>query len=145
MLKIVSLLISLLLPSTAMASTEVLLFDDIGPAEATFAWDNLPDRKVAIAISVERGACMDGECYDDYSTGALAGFERSERNVYYVGDGSGKIRVLCGRTGGIFSLARFGDACRIRLEPEHECVAWFLADDCGRVVTRHRVYLTIDE
>lgn len=141
----IGLLIALLLPASVSASTRLLLFDDIGFAEATFAWDKRSQDGVAVSAVVDLGVCMDEQCHGTYSTAALADFERSGRSVYYVGAGAGGTRVACGETGGFLSSSRFEESCRILVEPVIECVAWVAPDDCGRAVTRYRVYLVIDD
>ena len=52
--------------------------------------------------------------------------------------------VLCGRTRGFLDGARFYDACRVIVEPERVCQAWYGAGDCVQSVTKYRVYLSID-
>jgi hypothetical protein len=143
----VALLLAFLASSTASASTKLLLLEDIGTEEARFSWDGVYGGEVALSAIVDRPNCWDeavaDQCYDFHSTGALKGFKRQSRDVYYVGNGDAA-PVLCGKAPGFFERPRFYDTCRVSVEPERVCEAWYTADDCVRSVTRYRVYLSID-
>jgi hypothetical protein len=140
----VALLLALLIPSTSLASTKVLLLEDVGSEKAHFSWNKASGGQVAFSATVDRPICLDEDCFDYHSTGALKGFKREARDVYYVGDGS-RAPILCGQTHGLFTRPRFNSACRIGVEPELVCEAWYAGTDCIRAVTKYRVYLTIDE
>lgn len=145
-MKRIVLSLALLVSSTSLASTRVLLLDDIGSGKASFSWTKAyGDGKVALSAVVDHEVCWDQYCYDTYDTGPLQGFERRAREVFYVGTGSGTAPVLCGETQGFLARSRFHDACRISIEPERVCLTWYVPDDCVNAVTKRRVYLTINE
>jgi len=143
-MKSVVLLLALLVPSTSLASTKLLLLDDIGSADAEFSWNKAYGGRVAFSASLNHPPCWAEECYGFHSTSALNGFKRESRDVYYVGDGD-VAPVLCGKTHGFFDRPRFYDTCRVSVEPERVCQAWYSAGDCVQSVTKYRVYLSIDE
>jgi hypothetical protein len=148
-MKSMMLLLALVFPCASLASTKVLLLDDIGSGKASFSWTKADgDGKVALSAIVYPGVCWDDlgpPCFGVYDTGALQGFERKGRDVFYVGAGSGEASVLCGRTQGLLARSRLYDACRVSIEPARVCQAWYVPGDCVKAVTKHRVYLTINE
>jgi hypothetical protein len=141
---ILVLVVVLLVPATCLASTRILLFEDIGPGEAVFSWNKVSGGQVALSAVVYNEHCWDQYCWDYRSTRALAGFKRDGRNVYHVGSG-GDASVPCGKTRGFFRGPRFDPACRISVEPERVCLAWYGDNDCVLAVTKFRAYLTIDD
>jgi len=140
----VLLLLTLLVPSISAASTKLLLLDDIGSEEADFSWNKVYGGRVAFSATLNHPICWGEECYGFHSTSALEGFKRESRDVYYVGNGD-ETPILCGKTHGFFDRPRFYDACRVSIEPERVCQAWYSANDCVHSVTKYRVYLSIDE
>ena len=141
-MKHLALLLALLVPTTSSASTKLLLLEDIGSEEADFSWNEVYGG--GVGFSADHPICWGEECYGFHSTGTLAGFKLESRDVYYVGNGD-ETPILCGRTRGFFDHTRFYDACRVTIEPERVCQAWYAADDCVQSVTKYRVYLSIDE
>jgi len=137
------LLLAPLVPSSSAASGRVLAIDDIGSGEPHFSWQELWGGKVALSATVAYRTRLDDNSSEYHSSGALGGFRREARDVYYVGNGDGA-PVLCGRTQGFFLPGpEFSAACRVSVEPEQLCVGWYGADDCIAAVTRYRVFLTI--
>jgi len=139
-----ALLLTLLLASSSEAATRLLLLEDIGSPDARFSWSGVDDGQVEFSATVYRRVCWNQECYDFHSTGALEGFKRDSRDVYYVGEGD-QTPILCGRTDGFLSRARFYDTCRVSVEPERVCEVWYAVGDCVESRTRFRVYLDVDD
>lgn len=142
-MKRIAFLLSVLLASSAEASTRVLLLEDIGSPDADFSWSKVYDGQVEFYATVARPTCWNFDCFDVHSTGALAGFKRESRDIYYVGDGD-RPPIPCGKTDGLFADARLNENCRVSVEPERVCEAWFSGNDCVESATRFRVYLDID-
>lgn len=143
-MRCVALLLALLAPCVSAASTRVLLIDDIGSGKPYFSWQTLCDGLVAFSVAVVNRNCLDDNCSDFRSTRALEGFKREAREVYYVGDG-GAAPIACGKTQGFFlDGSEFYDACRVSVEPEQVCDAWYGAGNCALARTQYRVYLTIE-
>jgi hypothetical protein len=138
-----AILLALLIPAPSLAATTLLLvFDDIGAPEADFSWNEVYGGGVELSANHPR--CWGEDCYGFHSTGSLEGFRLVSRDVYYVGDGDRR-PVLCGKTRGFLGAPRFYAACRVRVEPERVCEAWYGEDDCVDAGTRYRVYLHIEE
>ena len=137
-----ALWLALLIPSTSTASTRLLLLDDIGSEAADFSWNQVYGG--GVEFSADHPVCWGEDCYGFHSTGTLEGFRLESRDVYYVGNGD-QAPILCGRTRGFLDGPRFYDACRVSVEPELVCEAWYADRDCVHAVTRYRVYLSIEE
>ncbi len=143
-MNLVAMLLALMVPAASFAATKVLLFEDIGSESAYFAWNKASGNRAALSATVNHWPCSVEDCYDYRSTGALKGFERAGREVFYIGP-AGETPILCGRTYGLFTRSQFLPTCRISVETAHVCESWYTADDCAHAVTRYRVYLVIDE
>jgi len=141
LMRVAVLLLSLLVPATALASTRLLLLEDIGSEQADFSWN--PIYGGGVEFSASHPVCWGDDCYGFHRTGRLEGFELDSRDVYYVG-GADRVPVLWRRTRGWFEGPRFTDACRIRVEPERVCQVWYSSDDCVQSVIKYRVYIDIE-
>lgn len=165
------LMLGFLVPSAAMASSKILLLDDIGASEATFAFVENGKGGVSLTAKV-RNKCWDQDCepYRYQSTGVLKNFSLKNDQVYYNGGGT---PVLCGETQGIFQSSKILPACQVTvsspkvqmytgdpgrtnvvkpvknksdapvLAPEVVCTVWYGENDCAETTTKYRVYMTI--
>ena len=140
-LLILLLLLGFMVPSVTLASTRILLLDDIGTGEATFAFVKHHQDGVDLTARVTQ-ACWDPDCkpYLYYSTGLLKEFSRKNRAVYYNGGG---VPVSCGDTHGVFQRSKVLPACHVSVTPELVCTAWYKDGDCAGTTTKHRVYMSI--
>ena len=135
------LMLSFVVPMGALASTKILLLDDIGAGETTFTFEKENKDGVGLMARVTQ-ACWDPDCkpYLYYSTGLLKEFSRQNGEVYYNGGGAA---VHCGETQGILQRSRILPACRLSVSPERVCTVWYTKNDCAQTITKHRGYLTI--
>ena len=137
------LMLGLVVPSMSLAATKILLLDDIGSGDATFAFEK--DRQGGVTLTARvNNPCWDPDCkqYLYYTTGLLKEFSSQDRAVYYNGGGA---PVSCGVTQGILQGSQILPTCQVIVSPELVCSVWYNENDCARTATKYRVYMTIQQ
>ncbi len=137
------LMLSFVVPSGALASTKILLLDDIGAGEATFAFEK--DNKGSLTLTARVvQPCWDQDCepYLYHSRSLLKEFSRQDGEVFYK---DGGFSIPCGNTHGIFQRSRIVPTCQTFVSPELVCAVWYKENDCSGTTTKYRVYMNIQK